>query len=797
MKPLFLFMFLCLSVSIVSSQGRYMQPPPEILQLAEAGAPPVFLISPNNVFLASLDRSPYVPFGELAEQELKLAGLRINPLNYNESRSRHYNGLSIQVLKTGVLIAIAGLPKGLNLQEFSFSPNSRMCAFINDTGKGLSLWCVDIETGIANCIANDCVSRVMGAAYYWAENGQVLYYKIHSGKSPVVACTLPQGPAIQDARGEVAAARTYADLLRNRQDEEAFEHYAQSSIRKFDFRTFKSSEVLSSAIYKRFAVSPDGRFLLVERILKPYSYTLTYRSFPSVFEVYTNDGLLVKLLEERPLQDKVPIGFDAVEAGMRSVHWRSDQPSSLVWCKANDGGNPSVVVKNRDCLFQSDYPFVGVDTLFSLKNRLSGISYGAKGLLVVNDSWRKTRKTNTYLYSPQNKLQLLFERSSEDYYSHPGSFVMETNVYGEETLMYGKRGTCIYLAGEGYSSEGNKPFFDELNVGTLKIKRIWQADGRSSYERIVKVLDVEKGNLLTSVESKQKYPNLYLRTAGSSKAPLQLTFRENPFAALEGITKQVVKYKREDGVDLSANLYLPEGYDPRTDGRLPLLMSAYPTEFKDDGMAGQITGSPHAFVGIGWSSPLFWVVRGYAVLENAKFPIVGMGASEPNDSYVEQLVMNAKAAINAVDSLGVVDPKRCAVMGHSYGAFMTANLLAHSNLFAAGIARSGAYNRTLTPFGFQSEERTYWQSKAVYDAMSPFNYAHQIKSPLLLIHGDADNNPGTFTLQSERMFQAIKGNGGVARLVLLPYESHSYVAKENILHMLWEMDEWLNKYLKN
>jgi dipeptidyl aminopeptidase/acylaminoacyl peptidase len=287
-----------------------------------------------------------------------------------------------------------------------------------------------------------------------------------------------------------------------------------------------------------------------------------------------------------------------------------------------------------------------------------------------------------------------------------------------------------------------------------------------------------------------------LREFNRTNAAHQITFRVNPFKALQNVTKQFIQYKRDDGVQLSANLYLPEGYEKSINGRLPLLMSAYPTEFKNDELAGQVKESPNAFVGLNWASPLFWVRRGYAVLEDAKFPIIGSGDNEPNDTYIPQLVANAKAAISTLDSMGVVDPTRCAVMGHSYGAFMTANLLAHSDLFTAGIARSGAYNRTLTPFGFQAEERSFWMAKNVYSQMSPFNFADKLKTPLLLIYGEADNNPGTFTLQSERLFQAIKGNGGVARLVLLPYESHSYAARENILHMLWEMDRWLEKYVK-
>jgi dipeptidyl aminopeptidase/acylaminoacyl peptidase len=392
---------------------------------------------------------------------------------------------------------------------------------------------------------------------------------------------------------------------------------------------------------------------------------------------------------------------------------------------------------------------------------------------------------------------VLFDRSSEDVYSDPGDFSTTYNEMNQPILQFSKDGKKLYLEGEGCSPEGNRPFLDEFELASAKTKRLWRADGKSTYEQIVRILDLEKKLLITSIEAPKTMPNLYLRNFGKKDAPKQLTFRPNPYVSLAGVSKEKIHYKRKDGVELSATLYLPSGYNKAKDGKLPMLMEAYPTEFKDDKNAGQVKDSPHAFIAINWASPVFWVNRGFAILEDAQFPIIGKGKEEPNDTYNEQLVADAEAAIRFVDSIGVVDKNRCAVMGHSYGAFMTANLLCHSSLFAAGIARSGAYNRTLTPFGFQSEERNYWQAQEIYNRMSPFNFADKFSSPILLIHGDADNNPGTFTLQSERLFQAIKGNGGKARLVLLPFESHGYAARENILHMLWEMDTWLNKWVKD
>nr|HPF51432.1 prolyl oligopeptidase family serine peptidase [Draconibacterium sp.] len=412
--------------------------------------------------------------------------------------------------------------------------------------------------------------------------------------------------------------------------------------------------------------------------------------------------------------------------------------------------------------------------------------------------WWSSRNGKTYLFNPSDPAtepEILFDRNVNDRYNDPGSFMTSKNEFGEYTLEIGKN--KLYLIGMGYSPEGMKPFFDEFDLKTKTSKRLWQADGKETLERIIRVEDAQQGVLLTRVESSNVFPNYYIRNIKKRIAPVQITFTKNPIESLENVYKELIKYQREDGIELSGTLYLPAGYDREKKEKLPMIMWAYPREFKDASTAGQVTSSPHTFTYPNYGSMIYWVTQGYAVLDGAAFPIVGEGDKEPNDTFIPQLVANAKAAIDAVDKLGYIDRNRVAVGGHSYGAFMTANLLSHSDLFAAGIARSGAYNRTLTPFGFQSEERTYWEAPEIYYEMSPFMHADGMKTPLLLIHGEADNNSGTFPLQSERYFNALKGLGATVRLVMLPKESHSYSARESILHMLWEQNQWLDKYVKN
>jgi dipeptidyl aminopeptidase/acylaminoacyl peptidase len=792
--------WLTAGIAAAQTDIPFQKPPQQILELADVVQPPMMITDRHNRYMAFLTRPNYKTLQELAEPELRLAGIRVNPQNHNRARTMSYTTIAVQKFPSGKPIPLTGLPDNLRMEYVLFSPQGNYVSFVQVLKTGLELWVIELKTGQARKLSPPALSAVLGYPYIWSPDERAIYAMKRFHTEPYLEeKDLPTGPAIQEATGTKAPARTYQDLLRNKQDEKRFEHFALRSLVRYSMAG-REEPFLTAAIYARAGVSPDGAYLLAETIHPPYSYLLPYSQFPSRVEIFDQTGRKFVELCDKPLRDTIPIDFDAVEAGPRDHQWRVDAPATVVWCEAQDGGDPSRTAEIRDRLYELAPPFKGTPhALCGTKNRYAGITWGDAQTAVVQDYWWKTRNTKTYLIDPSGENptpRVLFDMSSEDLYAQPGWFVTAPNAFGRYALLFSEDKSKLYLQGEGYSPQGNRPFLDEFNLKTGKARRLWRADGLKTYEAIRDVLDLQKKTLLIRIESPTDYPNYYVRRFDSTRPPQQVTFFENPYKSLAGISKQMINYKREDSVDLKGTLYLPAGYDPKRDGRLPMLMEAYPVEYKDKAAAGQIDDSPHRFVFLYWGSPVFWVARGYAVLESAHFPVVGQGKEEPNDTYIEQLVMDAKAAIDAVDRMGVVDPKRVGVMGHSYGAFMVANLLAHSDLFAAGIARSGAYNRSLTPFGFQAEERTYWQAQSIYNKMSPFNYADKINEPLLIIHGDADNNPGTFTLQSERLFLAVKGLGGKARLVLLPYESHGYAARENILHMLWEMDTWLEKYVK-
>jgi dipeptidyl aminopeptidase/acylaminoacyl peptidase len=796
MKKFIYTMFLLLAIGTTFGQDKtgYQKPPDAIVKLVEAPLTPAVTISPDKNWMALLDRSDYPSIEELSRPELRIAGLRINPENFGPSRENYFIGLKFKNLKDLKEYPVKGLPSPLQISRFSFSPDGKKATFLQSYPDHIELWLVDVATSSARLLTKKKINNTNANPVAWLPNSnQVLFLAAVEGKKLPEKTRVPAGPVTEENLGKKAAARTYQDLLKNPYDEAAFDFYCTSQLFSTSLDGVEKA-IGQPGVYASQSPSPDGNLILTEVIHKPYSYLVPEELFPHLVQVLDLNGNVVKKLTDIPLADNVPVGFSAAIKGPRSHAWRADQPATVYWAEAQDGGDPKTKASIRDKVFQQAAPFSGTpEELISLPVRYSFILWGNDKTALVYERWWNDRKTRTYLIDPSNpsKKKTLFDRSYEDVYSNPGDVVTTTNQYGRNVIAI--QDNSVLLTGLGSSPEGDRPFLDKLDLNSGKTTRLWRSEA-PYYEVVINVIDPKKGTFVTSRESQNDNPNYFIRTTGS-KNITQVTSFPHPYPQIKDVKKQVLKYKRSDGVDLTADLYLPPGYKKEM-GPLPTFLWAYPAEFKSKDNAGQVKGSPYSFTRLNWGTAIYWVVRGYAILDNASIPIVGEGDSEPNDTYIDQLVASAKAAIDYGASLGYVDPKRVGVGGHSYGAFMTANLLAHSDLFKAGIARSGAYNRTLTPFGFQQEERTYWEAPEVYFKMSPFSYADKIKTPILLVHGEADNNSGTFPIQTERFYNAIKGHGGTARYVLLPYESHGYRAKESIMHTLWEMDNMLETYVK-
>jgi dipeptidyl aminopeptidase/acylaminoacyl peptidase len=799
---LWVFTLLLLSESLLAqAPSGYQMPPKAIADLANAPLPPALRINSSREWMMLMERPGYPSIEELAQPELRLAGLRMNPRTNGSSRSYSYSSLTLKHMDSGRTFSVSGLPDAAQIENLSWSPDGKRFAFTITTQKGIALWAGTVAGKSASALTDDRVNDAMGGTPYdWIGSDQILVKMVPKdrGDRPE-EILVPAGPVIQESAGQKTTLRTYQDLLENPYDEELFEYYTTSELVMHDLEKGTSKPFAKAGMIAGASPSPDDQYIMVETIHRPFSYLVPYYRFPTTTEVYDLDGNLVKLIDEQPLIEQLPKGFGAVPEGKRRISWRDDQPATLYWVEAQDGGDPQREVDVRDKLFYWSAPFKDGEVKAGLdfELRFSGIVWGNASTAIAYEYWWATRNIKTSLFTPgkPDSKKVLFDRSYQDRYSDPGSFETTYNEFGEQVLLMADGGRTLFLTGQGASPEGNRPFVRTFDLKTQETRELWRSEA-PYYESPAFILDVKKGMLVTRRESPDDPPNYYIRNWKTGDLDAITDF-PHPYPALAGIEKEVVQYQRKDGLDLQGDLYLPKGYNPETDGPLPVIMWAYPREFKSKGDAGQVQGSPYEFVRLYWGSPLYWLTQGYAVFDQVAMPIVGEEDEEPNDYFREQLVGNAEAAIDVLAERGIADRNRIAVGGHSYGAFMTANLLAHSDLFAAGIARSGAYNRTLTPFGFQSEERTYWDAPEVYYTMSPFMHADKVNEPLLMIHGEADNNSGTFPLQSERMYQAINGLGGKARLVMLPHESHGYRAKESIMHMLYEQDAWLEKYVKN
>jgi len=775
------------------AQQGYKKPPKEVLDILNAPVTPAISMSPtrDNVILSTGLRYP--PLADLAQPMLRLAGRRINPAANSPHRYQYSVALTLKRLADGSEVKI-DVPPGAKISGVEWSDDGKHFAFLNGTPTRVELWIGDAATGKVHSVKDLSLNSVMNNALTWMpDNHTLLVQLVPSTRGPAPAMPLvPNEPITQESAGRPGPVRTYEDLLKNPYDEKLYEYYATSQLALVDSAGGRATPLGKPAIFQTIDPAPDGHHILVTRLQKPFSYLFPDSSFPKEVEVWDTKGKLVYKVASLPLADQVPI--DGVITGPRSVRWRPDEPATLVWARALDDGDPKKKVPHRDSILMLKAPFTGQPAeLFKTEQRFSGMFWGEKdGLVFVYDYDRDKRWVRAFLLyanKPETPAKLVWSRNQQDRYTDPGALVMKT-INGQRAIL--QNGDSIYLTGNGASPEGDRPFLDRFNLQTLKSERIFRSDA-NSYETVVNLLRDDGSQFITRRESPTEAPNYFVRSSSETSARA-LTQFPDPTPQLRGIKKQLVTYKRADGVQCSFTLYLPPNYKEGT--RLPTVVWAYPLEFTDAGTAGQITGSTQRATSIIGPSHLFFLMEGYAVLDNATMPVVGTPETV-NNTYIEQIVMSAKAAIDKATEMGVTDPERVGVGGHSYGAFMTANLLAHSDLFRAGIARSGAYNRTLTPFGFQSERRTIWEAPELYLKVSPFMFAQKINEPMLMIHGEADDNTGTFPIQSERMYQAMKGNGATVRLVMLPHEAHGYAGRESIEHVLYEMISWFDKYVKN
>lgn len=779
--------------ALLSAEVTYQKPPKEILDVLHAPASPSTFISPNKTHILLMDRRLYPGIDELAAPVHRIAGLRINPANNGpHAPMMVYTGISVMDVETGKQTRIT-VPPGARLGAPEWSPDGKRFAIANITASSIDLYTGSISSALLRRVPGVRLNDTIGDPIaWWSGSSELLVRLVPAARGPAPKPpAAPSGPNVQESTARSGPVRTYQDMLASPYDEKLFDYYCTAQLASVNVATLKVTPVGKPAIFAAAEPAPDGKHLLVGLVQRPYSYVHAYPSFPRETAVWDRTGKFVYTVQKRGLLDAVPI--EGVATGPRNISWRPNEPATLLWWEALDNGDPKNKVPNRDKLIMAKAPFTAPVEVTRTVHRAMGVLHGEGGLALINDYDRNRRwltVTRIFLDDRTAEPKQIWSRSMQDRYRNPGQPIFKRLPTGASIIH--QSGEYIFLRGEGATPKGDRPFLDRMNIRTWTTERIFQA-GETGYESVVGLLSDDGAKFLTSYEDPQTPPNLMVRVAGAD-ARKPITNFTDTTPQLRQIKQQLVTYKRADGVQLSFTLFLPPSYKEGT--RLPTILYAYPLEFNDADTAGQIGGSTQRFVQMRGASHLFLLLNGYAILNNATIPIVG-DPETVNNTYIEQLVDGAKAAIDKAVEMGVTDRNRVGVTGHSYGGFMTANLLAHSDLFRTGVARSGAYNRTLTPFGFQSERRTFWQARDVYMKMSPFTWADKINEPILLIHGEADNNPGTFPVQSDRLYQAVRGNGGTVRLVFLPFESHGYAAKESLEHVLWETQSWFDRYIKD
>lgn len=792
----------------------YKLPAPELVEIFDESPTPAAVMSPDGKVMLLVEYQPYPSIGLIARPFLKLGGIRVDSVIGGRQRTAPITGISIVQVSGGSSLRVA-LPEGSSISPPVWASDSSRFAFTRDLEDGVEVWVADARSGEAAPIAGLLVSDTLSGAYGWngfstpevrdipappiawtGDSRQLLVRQVPPGRAPAPERPgVPAGPVMEETAGKHSQVATFQDLLTDEPDEDLFEHFATTQLALVDIDTGAVRPIGAPGLIASARLSPDGRYVLVTRLKRPFSYRVPSNYFSRTTEVWDASGAVVLTVADLPVSDEVP--RQGVPTGPRAVTWQEKRPATLLWTEALDNGDPTKQVPFRDQIMSIAAPFSGEPReVLKVTHRFAGWDWTD----VVDQVWltefdRDRRWRTTYfldLGRPESSKRVLFDLSVHDNYADPGEPVYRTKPGGEHTMV--QDGDSIYLAGRGASEQGERPFLDRLNQESGVAQRLFHS-GDASFEGFIAFADGVHGKIVTRRETPSEPPNFFVFDLGSGELRA-LTHFLDQHPEVSGLQKELLRYTRADGVPLSGTLYLPPGWQPGTGGRLPLMIWAYPLEYSDPTTAGQVRNSDQTFTRLSGATPIWFALQGYAVLMDAAMPVVG-DPETMNDTYVEQVVASAKAAIDTLDEMGIVDRDRVIVAGHSYGAFMTANLLAHSDLFAAGIARSGAYNRSLTPFGFQTERRSYWEAPEVYRRVSPFTYADQIKRPLLLIHGAADNNSGTFTIQSQRLYQALQGTGGTARLVILPHESHGYRARESILHVIAEMLGWSDRWVKN
>lgn len=810
-------------------EAAYHQPGPMITALINAPSPFTASVSParNKILLYQPIRLPDISV--LAKPMDRLAGLRIDPANNGPHAPTRYVNWKLVSAATGATQNL-DIPASAYAGAAEWAPDGQHFAFLEYTPTRVELWVGDAFNGAVHQLGSLAVNATIEPSSYrgagepgqapvtWMPDSQHLLVRlVPAGRgAPPPVPAVADGPIVLQALDDPAPVPTYEDLLHNPHDAALFTYYTTAQLALVDSNSGSAQNIGQPGIFALNAPSPDGRHILVAAEHRPYSYLVNQDQFPRLVSVWNLQGQSEYKLADLPLADHHPIL--GVPPFPRAYGWQPTAPATLVWLQpaarrkrtppsGSNSATPAMPKppkpRFRTTVMTLAAPFQAAPSaLLRSPASINSLQWGSAGDLAIFSARDfRTAMNRTWFFDPRDPAQpprLAWAVNSRAQYNNPGRLVATTLPDGMNAVL--ENNGDVFLSGVGASPTGNHPFLDQLNVKTLAKQRLFQSPAQA-YQAVSALLTPDASSLLVEQQSPVDPPNFFIHADGAARQISDFAEPPKVAAFIASIHARLITYKRADGVPLYLYLYLPP--NSKQGERAPAVMTGYPLEYTDAQQAGQVTGSPYmypAFPVFGASSgdtggPLYLLAAGYAILDNTSMPIVGTPKAV-NNNFVPQLVADCKAAIDQVAAMGYIDPHRVGVTGHSYGAFMVGNVLANSSLFAAGVAQSGAYNRTLTPFGFQDERRTFWQAEASYERLSPFFYANQIKAPIIIVGGVDDNNTGTFPIQSKRMYMALEGQGATVKWIQLPYEAHIYIGKQSVEEVEWAMLDWFDRYVK-
>ncbi|MCI5054596.1 MAG: prolyl oligopeptidase family serine peptidase [Flavobacteriales bacterium] len=807
MKNLTLLLILSFSFGFAQNnlKSTWQSPPKDILDVLYAPKLPRTSTAPNGAYILLTDPVVYPTLSELAAPMHKLAGLRVNPKN-NYYHGYH-GGTNPRLLKVdnGEIINL-DLPEKAEILRTEWTSNGKKFALMVGFEDRVELWMGKVD-GSTKKVPNIIINPLIDLGVRWLpDQKRLLIRRINNRGEAPQKPTIPTAPKILESTNATATSTYEArNLLETSYDDEAFSHFTSCELVIYNPETDEIKTIGKTDNYTNSSFSPDGNYILVERVVAPWSHEVAFWRFATEIEIWDPNGKLVSKIASLPVANQVPT--HGVSEGPRFVSWNPSEASTLYWTEALDGGDPLAKAEYRDRIMKLKAPFKDeAEEVFKAEHRIIPYqSFWGQGenqnILMLTQRERMKRHKYVWLLDiDKGTSKQWFDFDESDVYANPGYPVFTKLKNGKRAFKI--KNNKVYFKGKGGTPEGDRPFLDLRDITNNQSERVFRCDPEK-YEHFIDFADDDQ--FILSSESSKEVPNLYLAKLGKKvKAEKGETTRQltkqpitdfkDPTPELRKIEKRLIKYKREDGVELSFQLLLPPNYEEGT--KLPTVLYAYPLEYSGAKTAGQVRGSTRRYMRIYGPSHKFFLMRGYAVLDNTAMPMIG-DPETVYDTFVPQLVADAEAAVSKAVEIGIADPERIGVIGHSHGGLMVANLLAHTDLFSAGIARSGSYNKTNQPFGFQGERRSLFEARDVYIQVSPTFFADKVNEPVLVIHGNDDSNPGTLTPQSEVFYEAVKGSGGTARLVLLPFEDHGYRAKESVEHVIWEQLEWFDKYVKN